>query len=543
MNKRRSGMFDSNSPSHHQMAMFKLTFHSPVSKELRCLLCSELMRDAVYTTCCDSFYCQECITRVQSIRRPCPKCNRIKFDIVKDNQARAMRAKINALRVYCPMSKSGCKWIGPLEGLDHHLKYGEATIGTGSGACQFLAVECPNKCGSHVARGEIPKHLRDRCNQRKVSCPHCGFTDTHDHVTAIHYSVCALFPVDCPNGCKMPRIQRKEVKDHIENKCPLRLVTCEFEFAGCPSEFQCTNESRHMEERTTYHLSLLSTYCLKLSSENEALRNICYQLQESCASLQSELALQKSTLKQMQLELWSVKLKLPQPLPTDKGEETLPPSRSPQRHQREHRDHIYSEPNKFTFNSYNHQSRSRHPIEHGRLSLPSGGFPSLNQVPATGSDFSSIPRQYSVPSLQSHMPSEYDKPCTRHQSSSAVSGKAVRPICSPPIPEVFELADPTESPPAELEAAGKPPKPVKPVKPDILVGQVVPPPVPRRPTKYANLGVTKRKLSNGITSERTDKMGSSHTLPASLPTELQSVFSTAETPIASGDEDCETEDS
>lgn len=536
MNKRRSGVFNSDSLNHQQMAMFKLTFHSPVTKESRCSLCSELMRDAVYTTCCDSFYCQECITRVQSIKRPCPKCNSIKFDIVKDNQARTMRAKINALRVYCPMSKNGCKWIGPLEGLDHHLKYGEATIGTGSGACQFLAVECPNKCGSHVTRGEIPKHLRDRCNQRKVSCPHCGFTDTHDHVTTIHYSDCALFPVDCPNGCKMPRVQRKEVKDHVENKCSLRTVSCEFEFAGCPSEFQYTNESRHMEERTTYHLSLLSTYCLKLSSESETLRNMCYQLQESCANLQSELALQKSTLKQTQLELWSVKLKLPQPLPIDEGEEMASPSHSPRLPPRDHRNRIYSEPNTFTMKGYN-QSHNRHPIERGKLSLPSSGFSSLDQVATTGSDLSSIPRQYSVPSLHSHTLPVYDKPRTRHQLSPPMSGKPVKPICSPPIPK---LADSSESPPVVLETTSKPPKPIK---PDKLVRQVVPPPVPRRPIKYANLGVVNRKLSNGVVSEQTDKIGSSVTLPASLSSELQSVFSTAETPIASSDEDCETEDS
>ena len=523
------------------MAFFKLTFHSPVSKESRCSLCSELMRDAVYTTCCDSFFCQECITRVHSIKRPCPKCNGVKFDIIKDNKARAMRTKINALCVYCPMSKNGCKWIGPLEGLDHHLKYGDTTISSGSGSCQFLTVECPNKCGDHIPRGDLPKHLRDRCSQRQLSCPHCGFTDTHDHVTTIHYSTCTLYPVDCPNGCKMPKVSRKEVKDHVENECPLRTVSCGFEFAGCPSEFKHTNEYRHMEERTTYHLSLLSTYCLKLSAENEELRGICYQLQETCASLQSDLGLQKSTLKQTQLELWSIKLKLPQPLPIDEGEEFSPPLHFTQIPPKEHRDRIYSEPNTFTVTGYAQGRQDGGSIEHGKRSLPSRETSSLDHGTAANLYASLIPRHSSVPSLHNLSHPGYDKPHVRHQSSPPMTRKPVKPVSSLPIPEVFE---PTSPSPVELMGTrNKAPKPAKPVKPGVLPRRVARPPVPQRPVSYANLGVAKRKVSNGVTNANMNELGSSSTLSEDLSNELRDVFSVAETPVASGNEESKTENS
>ena len=539
MNKRKSATFDSDSRNHQQMAFFQLTFQSPVSKDSRCSLCSELMRDAVYTTCCESFFCQECISRVLTARRPCPKCARSKFDTANDNKTRAMRSKINMLRVFCPMSKNGCKWIGPLEGLDHHLKYGETNFG--SGACQFLSVECPNKCGTHVARGDIPKHLRDLCTQRKISCQYCGFTDTHDHVTAVHYSSCTLYPVDCPNGCKMPRVQRKEVKDHVDNHCPLRTIQCEFEFAGCPSEFRATNESRHMEERTTYHLSMLSTYCRSLSEDNDALRNLCYGLQESLAGLQSELSYQKSTLKQTQIDLWSLKLKLPQPLPVDvEGEEELPPTSSTSIPLRKTCERIYSEPNTFTVRNYAYGYHGDNYVTPNKTSLSSSGFASLNELDDEGSEVEPLPRISSVPSLKSHTFPGYDKPRIRHQSSPPEPAKLVKPVLSPPIPELLEPCDPADSPPIEI-ATGNPDKPVKPVKPETLPRQVIPPPVPQRPVKYANMVVAN---GNG-TDDVMKRAASAHTLTGSIrsiPDELQDVFSTAETPIGSCNKESETED-
>ena len=545
MNKRNSGTFDLETikQQQQQMAFFKLTFHSPVSKDILCSLCSELMRDSVYTSCCDSYFCQECITRVQSVKRPCPKCYQVKFDIVHDNKSRAMRGKINALRVYCPMSKSGCKWIGPLESLDHHLKYGDATFG--SGACQFLAVECPNDCSTHVPRGEIPKHLRDRCNFRKVSCPFCGFTDTHDHMTAVHYTVCALYPVDCPNGCKMPRIQRGEVKDHIENKCPLRTVKCQFSFTGCSSEFKSTDESKHLEEKTSYHLGLLSNYCFELSSENEALRNICYQLQETFANMQSELAVQKSTLKQTQLELWSLKLKLPQPLPNSSqgGEASSPRSRKsqiPPTNRGKLPDRIYSEPCLFPLPNHSDSLN-----EQGKSSLSSSsGLSSLNEE---SSKFNPAPRKStrstsSEPSSTAKgqtLPAQYDTPRirTRHKSSPPTSGKPVKPVFSLPIAEAVKSADPPKSVPV------RPNVPTKPVKPDVPPKPVVPPRIPQRPIKYANLPIANGKgvangggMANGRVTN-SNKIGSARTLPASISEELEDVFSTAETPLGSSDEE------
>ena len=526
MNKQRSSTFDPEMLSQQRMAFFKLRFHSPVSKDTRCSLCSELMRDAVYTNCCGNYFCQECIVRLQNVKRPCPKCYENKFDVMVDKSARAMRAKINSLRVYCPMSKNGCKWIGPLESLEHHLKYGEAALG--NGACQFLSVECPNKCGTHIPRGDVPRHLRDRCNQRTVSCPHCGFTDTHDHVTCVHYSTCSQYPVDCPNGCKMPRVQRKEVKDHMENKCLLRMVKCEFDYVGCKGEYKATDESQHMAEKTAHHLSLLSTYCCNLSAENESLRNICYQLQETCAGLQSELTSQRSTLKQTQIDLWSIKLKLPQPLPTDQGGEA-PPPHSPPVPPRESRDRIYSEPN--AFRAVNAQGHGENAVEKLEVSLASSGFSSLDESMVASSVFNHNKR-LSVLSTSSEPPlvqsRQYDVPRTRHKSSPPASGKQGKSVHS------HKVLMRSSSPMFESGSI----KPTISTKPDLLPKPVIPPPVPQRPTRYA---ITNgRGVFNGDSASNTNKIGSSRTLPASITEELQDVFTTAETLLCSDDEDAET---
>ena len=558
MSNRKSGNFDADSlKQSQQMAFFKLTFHSHVSKDILCSLCSELMRDPISTSCCENFFCKECITRVQGVKRPCPKCYEVKFDVVHDNKSRSMRGKINALRVYCPMSKSGCKWIGPLEGLDHHLKYGDTTIGSG-GACQFLAVECPNKCGTHIPRGEIPKHVRDRCNLRKVSCPFCGFTDTHDHMTCIHYNICALYPVDCPNGCKMPRVQRGEVKDHIKNKCPLRTIKCPFLYAGCRSEFKSTDKVKHMEEKLSYHVGLLSKHCCELSGENASLRNICSQLQEVFVGLQSELAVQRSTLKQTQLELWSLKLKLPQPLPNGSsqgGEVPFPCSGSnsqipPTVTHRELRERIYSEPNAFMLKDHqgqNHRDDSSQQGEQCSTSLTSNGFSSLNGEQEERSKFNHAPHKpvlssaSSEPNLttKSQTLPQYDTPRTRvhtrHKSSPTASGKPVKPVFSLPIPEVLEPAV-NDVPP------GPPNGPIKPGKPDVPPKPIVPPRIAPRPViKYANLPmVNGRGVANGKVTNGNSKIGSAHTLPARISKELEEVFSAAETPLVGCDKGEET---
>ena len=545
MSNRKSATFEADSLKQppHQMAFFKLTFHSPVSKDILCSLCSELMRDPVHTSCCESYFCKECVTRVQGIKRPCPKCYEVKFDVIDDNKSRSMRGKINALRVYCPMSKSGCKWIGPLEGLDRHLKYGDTTIG--SGACQFLAVECPNKCGTHVPRGEIPKHIRDRCNLRKVSCPFCGFTDTHDHMTCIHYNICALYPIECPNGCKMPGVQRGEVKDHVENKCPLRTIKCQFLHVGCQSEFKSTDESKHMDDKISYHLGLLSKYCRELSGENMSLRNLCCQLQETFVSLQSELVVQKSTLKQTQLELWSLKLKLPQPLPNSLSPEGEAPSPCsgynsripPTAKRRELRERIYSKPNAFTPKDHvqNHRDDSS---EQDDTSLASSGFSSLNEEEEKSkfdhTPHKSISSASSEPNLvaKSQTPPQYDTPRarvrTRHKSTPPESGKPAKPVFSRPIPEVLEPT--TNNTPIQPNA------PAKLVKPDILPKPTIPPRVAQRPmVKYANLPmVNGMGVANGKVTRSNGKIGSARTLPAKISEELKEVFPAAKTPLGSG---------
>jgi hypothetical protein len=344
----------------------------------------------------------------------------------------------------------------------------------------------------------------------------------------------------------MPRVQRGEVKDHIENKCPLRTIKCQFLYAGCQSEFKSTDESKHLEEKISYHVGLLSKHCRELSGENESLRNICSQLQETFVGLQSELAAQKSTLKQTQLELWSLKLKLPQPLPNDSnqgGEAPSPHSGSnsqipPTAERRELRERIYSEPNAFTLQDHqvqNYGDDSSEPGEQCSTSLTSSGFSSLNEEEER-SKFNHAPHKpissaSSEPNLttKSQTLPQYDTPRTRvrtrHKSSPTASGKSVKPVFSLPIPEVLEPA--TDSVPGPLNA------PTKPVKPDVPPKPDMPPRVAQRPVmKYANLPlVNGRGVANGKVTNSNGKIGSAHTLPARISKELEEVFSTAETPL------------
>ena len=231
-----------------------------------------------------------------------------------------------------------------------------------------------------------------------------------------------------------------------------------------------------------------------------------------------------------------MKLKLPQPLPVDKeGDEELPPTNSASTPPRETRERIYSEPNTFTVRNYAYGCHGDNYITQNKMSLSSSGFASLDDLVDEESEVNLLPRQSSVPSLKSHTLPGYEKGRLHHRSSPPLPAKPVKPVLSTPIAEVFEPADPAECQPIEFVAED----PERLVKLEIQPRKGVPPPVPQRPPKYTNMGVA----NGNDTDDVIKRVSSTLALPGNIPNELEDVFSTAETPIGSCNEETETEKS
>ena len=220
--------------------------------------------------------------------RPCPNCTEKDFMVISDQSDSTLKASIDGLRVYCPMRKNGCKWTGRLEVLDDHLMWGEGECT--EDRCRVVPVECVSGCGSTLPRGSMKSHLRNSCKRRETSCKYCGIKESYDQLTKVHYSICHKYHVSCPNGCKMPGIERALLKVHLENNCPFRTVNCEFHFAGCGEELRMSDQSRHMTNAMTTHLGLLSTFARSIQVENKELRSYCTRLENVCVSLQRDCA-------------------------------------------------------------------------------------------------------------------------------------------------------------------------------------------------------------------------------------------------------------
>lgn len=270
-----------------QIAHFMVSFVSSVPPRLLCSLCNELMKSPCHVNCCQKFFCQDCIGRIKQFERPCPSCGEKNFLVMSESKDFEMKAEIVALKVYCPMRKNGCKWIGKFEILDDHLLWGQPD--TKENTCRVIPVKCINGCGLLIPRGTMKTHAQVTCDRRESTCEYCGVKDSHDQLTTVHYNICHKYHVTCPKGCKMPGIERMNLKSHIESECPLRTVPCEFHFAGCGDELLYIEQSRHMTQSMTSHMHLLSVFVRSLQVENKDLRNCCSRLENICVSLQRDV--------------------------------------------------------------------------------------------------------------------------------------------------------------------------------------------------------------------------------------------------------------
>ena len=91
---------------------------------LQCPVCLEIVLEPVQTSC-GHLFCKKCVRGVAS----CPAC-REQFTSVPDH---FNYRRVKSLRVKCPFTANGCKWVGDLGDVGDH----EAV------QCKFEPKPCP----------------------------------------------------------------------------------------------------------------------------------------------------------------------------------------------------------------------------------------------------------------------------------------------------------------------------------------------------------------------------------------------------------------
>ena len=229
-------------------------FLAETSEEYHCKRCQCVARELSIAVCCGLHYCLECLSPYHQAGQPCPGCGQEQFGIMP--HVRYQRS-ILALEVRCSMKERGCRWTGKLQDLEDHLDVDKA-------GCEYVDVECPNKCDKPVPRYAIPHHLERSCPKRDYNCGYCGFTGSYEVVCNDHYPECDSYPIPCPNSCTVVSIEQGTLRTHLR-MCPYQEIECEV--FGCGEKFQRENLERHMDENASQHVGMMSVALREMSAD------------------------------------------------------------------------------------------------------------------------------------------------------------------------------------------------------------------------------------------------------------------------------------
>ena len=263
---------------------YQCKFIDELPDDLLCKSCRHVARQPHLTTCCGEQFCHTCIVPILQDKKPCPSCKEDTFTAFMNKRD---HRKILALRVHCTMTDRGCQWTGNVEQLDTHLD-------VNSGDCQYVDVECPEKCGQQVQKHQLVTHIANDCPKRDFTCMHCGFKATYEVVSEQHWPECQNYPVPCPNRCQIGAVERNTLEDHLK-MCSLQVVDCDFSYAGCDEKLQRQHMEKHIEENTQKHLALMAA-SMKMSREFEK------KLQAQQDEFRGYLEQERETAEQLKLK-------------------------------------------------------------------------------------------------------------------------------------------------------------------------------------------------------------------------------------------------
>ena len=260
-------------------------FVEPPPEEFFCPVSLAVLLEPYLTPCCGAHLSQEAYQRLQG--QPCPMCREENLTGVLD---KSVKRKVLSLKVRCPHRAEGCEWQGELRSLEQHLN----TNSSEEGGCKYVGVDCPYACGERVQRRSLEEHKSQHCPLRPFTCQYCSHTAAFQAVTEEHWPVCEKYPLQCPYECGEEEMERKCLKEHLEQTCPLEVIQCEFSYAGCGAQLQRRLMSAHKKENVEAHLSMLSL----VAQEVPKLQSIVQQQADLIKQITDQMKQDRDQMKQ-----------------------------------------------------------------------------------------------------------------------------------------------------------------------------------------------------------------------------------------------------
>ena len=279
----------------------------PEALQTDCPICLMVLRKPHIISCCGQSFCLTCIDRIKTEGKGCPLCSATAFTTMHN---RGLQNMLKEFEVRCTYATSGCEWVGKLGHLDDHLNMNPDLEKQLEG-CGFVKIPCNHKCGGVFSRHMLANHQEEECPKRPFSCGYCReYTSTFEDVVNNHWPECECYPLSCPNQCTPYAIERQHFEDHLSNVCPLTIVNCDFQYAGCEVQFPRKDMPAHLRENFT-HVSLLAAMNQKLAEKllkkDEEINKLSQELKETVEKLDKK---EKEHQQQLEREISELKSEL-----------------------------------------------------------------------------------------------------------------------------------------------------------------------------------------------------------------------------------------
>jgi len=212
--------------------------------QLVCVICRQLPKTVLETSCCTALYCKLCAVNLLSVGDVnCTVCGK---DVKKFQLNVPLQRIIDQQETKCRFEALGCNKRVEFKDLEMH----EAN-------CEFALADCPSHCGTSLISKELEEHVNSKCPMRMVKCSN-GKCDKRMPFALLELHVntdCRFIKSKCPHCFK--EMFLKSIRDHVDHKCPEVLVSCPYSQCGCCEKLPRKQLPIHVDISTKLHLQLV----------------------------------------------------------------------------------------------------------------------------------------------------------------------------------------------------------------------------------------------------------------------------------------------
>eukprot|EP00898_Chlorokybus_atmophyticus_P000887 jgi/Chlat1/179/Chrsp1S03105 len=157
-----------------------------------------------------------------------------------------------------------------------------------------MDLACVEHCGKSFSTVDDLHEHKANCPLRPVTCDNNGCVEVCcARALSKHDSECPYKELPCEQGCP-ETIPRMDMNKHCLTTCPMKVVRCPFQEAGCNLETVVQGSvDKHCNENVAHHLALLNLYTreqqLVIDKHSELFNNFTKQLAMVSGNAESDL--------------------------------------------------------------------------------------------------------------------------------------------------------------------------------------------------------------------------------------------------------------